>query len=161
MHLSGIVRTLDETRELVSSLKQSGKRVVFTNGCFDILHPGHARYLQEARALGDHLIVAVNSDRSVRAIKGEKRPLMPEEARAGMIASLRCVDSVLIFDQETPLMVIRELLPDILVKGGDWKEDEIVGSREVRESGGRVVRIPFVDSYSTTAIIKNIVERYC
>jgi len=139
-------------------LRDSGKRVVFTNGCFDILHPGHSRYLSAARGLGDHLIVAVNSDRSVKRIKGPKRPVFSEDARAEMLAALSFVDRVIIFDEETPLELITLLLPDILVKGGDWGEDEIVGADVVKAAGGEVRRISFVDGYSTTGIIERILS---
>lgn len=137
-------------------LRASGKRVVFTNGCFDILHPGHSRYLSAASELGDHLIVAVNSDSSVKRIKGPERPVFPEDARAEMLAAFGFVDRVIIFDEDTPLELITLLLPDILVKGGDWGEDEIVGADVVKGAGGEVRRISFVDGYSTTGIIKRI-----
>lgn len=150
------IKSLDGLRADCNSLKASGKRVVFTNGCFDILHPGHVRYLSEARSLGDKLIVAVNSDISVRKIKGPKRPILPEEARAELIAALGFVDVVLIFHEETPLKVIEVLVPDILVKGGDWAEDEIVGAEVVRAAGGEVRRIPIVQGYSTSDIVKKI-----
>jgi rfaE bifunctional protein nucleotidyltransferase chain/domain len=150
------VRTLDVAKEECDRAKRSGKRIVFTNGCFDILHPGHTRYLYSAKALGDYLLVAVNSDRSVKAIKGSQRPILPEGARAELLAALECVDSVIIFDEETPLRVIRELAPDVLVKGGDWSEAEIVGADVVKKAGGKVKRIPYIEGYSTTEIIKNI-----
>ncbi|MBW1682329.1 MAG: D-glycero-beta-D-manno-heptose 1-phosphate adenylyltransferase [Deltaproteobacteria bacterium] len=150
------IASLEEVRKRRLDLKALGKQVVFTNGCFDLLHPGHARYLCQARALGDHLVVAVNSDRSVRSIKGPERPVMPQSARAEMIAALAFVDSVLIFDQDDPLMVIRALVPDVLVKGGDWEEDRIIGADVVKEAGGRVVRIPFVEGFSTTGIIEKL-----
>lgn len=141
-------------------MKESGKRIVFTNGCFDILHPGHIRYLSAARELGDVLVVAVNSDASVRLIKGPKRPILEQQARAELVAALECVDLVLIFDEDNPLRVIQNLLPDILVKGGDWATDEIIGSDVVRSAGGEVKRIPFVTGFSTTDIINRVVERY-
>jgi len=149
------IKALKAERDL---LRDSGKRVVFTNGCFDILHPGHSRYLSAARGLGDHLIVAVNSDRSVKRIKGPQRPVFSEGARAEMLAALSFVDRVIIFDEETPLELITLLLPDILVKGGDWGEDEIVGADVVKGAGGEVRRIPFVDGYSTTGIIERIIS---
>jgi D-glycero-beta-D-manno-heptose 1-phosphate adenylyltransferase len=152
--------TLEEAGTNCDALKQLGKRIVFTNGCFDILHPGHARYLSSARALGDYLIVALNSDRSVQAIKGAKRPIFPEKMRAELLAALECVDSVLIFDEDNPLRVIKSLLPHILVKGGDWQEDRIIGADVVKAGGGQVRRIPFVTGYSTTDIIDKIVRRY-
>ncbi len=152
--------TLEESEKICDALKQSGKRIVFTNGCFDILHPGHARYLSSARNLGDYLIVALNSDRSVRAIKGSKRPIFPEKMRAELLAALTCVDCVLIFNEENPLQVIKSLLPHILVKGGDWQENQIIGADEIKAGGGQVRRIPFVTGYSTTDIIEKIVRRY-
>lgn len=148
-------------KRIRAALKEQGKRVVFTNGCFDILHPGHTRYLEQARALGDHLMVAVNSDRSVRAIKGPNRPILNEKSRAEVLAALAFVDTVIIFDEETPLKVINELVPDILVKGRDWAEDRIIGSETVKKAGGRVERIPFAEGFSTSLIIQAVVERYC
>ncbi|MCG6878365.1 MAG: D-glycero-beta-D-manno-heptose 1-phosphate adenylyltransferase [Deltaproteobacteria bacterium] len=153
--------TLEKARENCDALKRSGKRIVFTNGCFDILHPGHARYLHAARDLGDHLIVALNSDRSVQAIKGSKRPIFPEKMRAELLAALECVNCVVIFDEDNPLAVIRHLLPHVLAKGGDWQEDRIIGSDVVKAGGGEVRRIPFVEGYSTSDIIKTIAHRYC
>ena len=141
-------------------LKASGKTTVFTNGCFDILHPGHARYLYEAKGLGDYLIVAVNSDRSVRALKGPDRPIFLENERAEMVAALGCVDAVTIFDEDDPLRVIEDLIPNVLVKGGDWAEDQIIGAPVVKQAGGKVKRIPFVPGYSTTDIIQKITKGY-
>ena len=152
--------TLEEAKINCGALKNSGKRIVFTNGCFDILHPGHARYLSSARDLGDYLVVALNSDRSVRSIKGIKRPIFPEKMRAELLAALECVDSVLIFEEDNPLRVIKFLLPHILVKGGDWQEDRIIGADTVKACGGQVCSIPFVTGYSTTDIIDKIVRRY-
>jgi D-glycero-beta-D-manno-heptose 1-phosphate adenylyltransferase len=136
--------------------RQAGRRVVFTNGVFDLLHPGHVRYLQAARAEGDALIVGVNSDRSVRAIKGPSRPITPELERAEIIAALACVDASVIFDQDTPAEIIRCLQPDVLVKGADWAADAIVGRDTVEARGGRVVRIPVEQGWSTSAIIEKI-----
>ncbi|MBW1787015.1 MAG: D-glycero-beta-D-manno-heptose 1-phosphate adenylyltransferase [Deltaproteobacteria bacterium] len=150
------IKSLEQAKAECIRLKAEGKRVVFTNGCFDILHPGHARYLEAASALGDFLIVAVNSDRSVRAIKGLGRPILPESARAEMIAALGSVDGVIIFDEDTPIDVIRELVPQVLVKGGDWGEDEIVGSDVVKAAGGEVRRIPYITGFSTTDIVDAI-----
>jgi len=145
---------LTRAYELVEKLKRQGKRVVFTNGCFDLLHPGHTRYLAEARQLGDALIVAVNSDRSVRALKGPGRPIQPEAERAEILAALEAVDYVTIFDDLTPQAVIARLLPAVLVKGGDWEPNEIVGRAEVEAAGGKVVSIPVVPGFSTSAIIE-------
>jgi len=132
---------------------------VFTNGCFDLIHAGHVRYLSEARALGDALVVALNSDRSVRALKGEGRPILNEHERAEVIAALEAVDYVIIFDEETPRELIAALLPDVLVKGGDWPLDEIVGRDEVEAAGGRVLSLPYVEGSSTTDIIERIRNR--
>ena len=138
----------------VAELKRQGKRVVFTNGCFDLLHPGHTRYLAEARKLGDLLVVAVNSDASVRALKGAGRPVQPEEERAEILAALRSVDLVTIFADPTPREVIARMLPDVLVKGADWGPTEIVGREEVEAAGGRVVSIPVIPGFSTTALVE-------
>ena len=150
------ILALDELVDCVAELKRHGKTVVFTNGCFDLLHPGHTRYLGEARALGDVLVVAVNSDRSVRALKGPGRPAVPEAERAEVLAALRSVDYVTVFDELTPRSVIARMLPQVLVKGADWGPDAIVGREEVEGSGGRVVSIPVVEGYSTSAIIEKI-----
>jgi len=137
-------------------LRTQGKKLVFTNGCFDLLHPGHVRYLREARSLGDALIVALNSDRTVRELKGEGRPILNEQERAEVIGALEVVDYVVIFDEETPRDLIAELVPDVLVKGGDWALDQIVGRDEVEAAGGRVVSLSFVEGLSTTDIIERI-----
>jgi rfaE bifunctional protein nucleotidyltransferase chain/domain len=135
---------------------RSGRCVVFTNGCFDLLHPGHIASLEQARSLGDALLVGINSDASVRQLKGPGRPVFPQLERAEILAALECVDAVLIFDELTPREVISRLLPDILVKGGDWPSDQIVGREEVEAAGGRVVSIPVVPGYSTSAILQRI-----
>ncbi|MDY6971840.1 MAG: D-glycero-beta-D-manno-heptose 1-phosphate adenylyltransferase [Thermodesulfobacteriota bacterium] len=150
------IKTLEQTKEECRKIRALGQKTVFTNGCFDILHPGHIRYLFAARALGNYLTVAVNSDRSVRAIKGPKRPILKEQARMEVLAALSCVDSVFVFDEEDPLRVIRYLLPDTLVKGGDWAEEEIIGADVVKKAGGEVKRIPFVEGFSTTDVIENV-----
>jgi D-beta-D-heptose 7-phosphate kinase/D-beta-D-heptose 1-phosphate adenosyltransferase len=139
-------------------LRGAGKRVVFTNGCFDLLHPGHVRYLTQARALGDALIVALNSDRSVRALKGAGRPILNEQERAEVMAALTAVDYVTVFDEETPRELIADLLPDVLVKGGDWAVEQIVGREEVEAAGGSVLSLPFVEGASTTGIIERILS---
>jgi D-glycero-beta-D-manno-heptose 1-phosphate adenylyltransferase len=136
--------------------KRNGRRVVFTNGCFDLLHPGHIETLEKARNFGDVLVVGVNSDRSVREMKGAGRPILPERERAEILAALECVDGVVIFDEPTPRKIIAALLPDVLVKGGDWASDQIVGREEVESAGGKVVSIPVVAGYSTTAILEKI-----
>ena len=139
-----------------AGLRAAGRRLVFTNGCFDILHVGHVRYLAAARRLGDALLVAVNSDRSVRALKGEGRPVMNEAERAEMLAALSSVDLVTVFDEESPRTLIAELLPDVLVKGGDYAPEEIHGREEVEAAGGRVLALPFVEGASTTGIIERL-----
>jgi len=151
--------TRDEALALVDRLRAAGRTVVFTNGVFDLLHVGHLRYLQQARELGDALIVGLNSDRSVRANKGESRPVTPEAERAEILSALDCVDAVVVFDQPTPHDVIKALQPDVLVKGADWGEDEIVGRDIVEARGGVVVRAPIEAGYSTTAIIAKIVKK--
>jgi rfaE bifunctional protein nucleotidyltransferase chain/domain len=145
--------TLADAVATVERLRASGKTVVFTNGVFDLLHPGHVRYLQQARALGDALIVGVNSDRSVRAIKGPQRPITPEAERAEILAALAPVDAAVIFDEDTPHAIIAAIQPDVLVKGADWAEDAIVGRDLVEARGGRVVRMPIEPGYSTSGII--------
>ncbi len=134
------------------------RRMVFTNGCFDLLHPGHIRGFELARQMGDALIVGLNSDASVRQLKGPTRPVIPEQERAEILSALESVDAVVIFDELTPREVISQLLPDVLVKGGDWPGDQIVGREEVEAAGGRVVSIPLIPGYSTTAILKKIRE---
>ena len=135
-----------------------GRRVVFTNGCFDLLHRGHTRYLEQARALGDLLIVAVNSDASVRRLKGAGRPVVPAPERAEVLAALACVDVVLIFDDIDPGRVIRMVRPDVLVKGGDWPVDEIVGADFVRKTGGKVRSLPYVPGVSTSELIRRVIS---
>lgn len=152
------ILTLDEAILRFGPGKRNGRRVVFTNGCFDLLHPGHIGSLEQARALGDALVVGLNSDASVRQSKGAGRPVLPERERAEILAALECVDAVVIFDELTPREVIARLLPDILVKGGDWASDQIVGREEVEAAGGRVVSIPVVAGYSTTEILRKIRE---
>jgi D-beta-D-heptose 7-phosphate kinase/D-beta-D-heptose 1-phosphate adenosyltransferase len=148
--------TLHQALELVARLRREGKTIVFTNGVFDLLHPGHLRYLQQARSLGDALVVGVNSDRSVRVNKGEGRPITPQDERAEVLEALACVDGVVIFDELTPHELIAAVQPDILVKGDDWAEHAIVGRDIVEARGGRVVRVPIEPGYSTTRIIEKI-----
>jgi rfaE bifunctional protein nucleotidyltransferase chain/domain len=142
--------------DLVAQLRAAGKTIVFTNGVFDLLHVGHLRYLQQARALGDALIVGLNSDRSVRANKGPERPITPEGERAEVLEALSCVDGVVVFDEETPHELVALLQPDVLVKGADWAEDAIVGRDIVEARGGRVVRVALEPGRSTSAIIDRI-----
>lgn len=146
--------TTGDALALVDRFRAERKIIVFTNGVFDLLHPGHVRYLQRARGMGDALIVGVNSDRSVRENKGPDRPLTPEAERAEILAGLACVDGVVIFDEDTPHDLIATLQPDVLVKGADWDENAIVGRDVVEARGGRVVRVPIEPGYSTTAIIE-------
>jgi D-glycero-beta-D-manno-heptose 1-phosphate adenylyltransferase len=151
-----VILDRDELRRVRAQLRAVGRRLVFTNGCFDLLHVGHVRYLEAARALGDALLVAVNSDRSVRALKGPGRPLVGEAERAEVLAALACVDFVTVFDEESPRALIGELLPDVLVKGGDYALDEIHGREEVEAAGGRVLPLPFVEGVSTTGIVERV-----
>jgi D-beta-D-heptose 7-phosphate kinase/D-beta-D-heptose 1-phosphate adenosyltransferase len=148
--------TASEAGRLAERWRAEGRRVVFTNGVFDLLHPGHVRYLQAARRLGDVLIVGLNSDRSVRANKGHGRPITPEAERAEIVAALACVDAVTVFDEETPHAIIAAVQPDVLVKGADWAENAIVGRDIVEARGGRVVRMPVEQGHSTTSIIEKI-----
>jgi rfaE bifunctional protein nucleotidyltransferase chain/domain len=151
-----VITDREELRRVREDVRAEGRRLVFTNGCFDLLHVGHVRYLRQARALGDALLVAVNSDRSVRALKGAGRPVMGENERAELLAALACVDFVTVFDEESPRALIAEVLPDVLVKGGDYALEEIHGRKEVERAGGRVVALPFVEGASTTNIIERI-----
>jgi D-beta-D-heptose 7-phosphate kinase/D-beta-D-heptose 1-phosphate adenosyltransferase len=151
-----VILDREELRRVRARLRAGGRRLVFTNGCFDILHVGHVRYLAQARAEGDALLVAVNSDRSVRALKGEGRPVVSEGERAEVLAALGAVDFVTVFDEESPRALIAELLPDVLVKGGDYALDEIHGREEVEAAGGRVLSLRFVEGASTTCIIERI-----
>jgi rfaE bifunctional protein nucleotidyltransferase chain/domain len=150
--------TLESVVALVDRFRAAGQRIVFTNGVFDLLHAGHVRYLQQARSLGDILIVGLNSDRSVRANKGPGRPISPETERAEILEALTPVDAVVVFDAETPYDLIKALEPDVLVKGADWAEDAIVGRELVEQRGGRVVRLPLEPGRSTSAIIRKIIS---
>ncbi|MBI1941242.1 MAG: D-glycero-beta-D-manno-heptose 1-phosphate adenylyltransferase [Acidobacteria bacterium] len=154
------VLPIEKAIALVGELKRRGKRVVFTNGCFDVLHPGHTRYLAEARKLGDVLLVALNSDHSVRSLKGPGRPVFPESERAEILAALEAVDYVTIFDELTPQTVIARMLPQVLVKGGDWGLDEIVGRAEVEAAGGRAHSLPVVPGFSTSSMIQTVRKNF-
>lgn len=154
-----MITNADGFKDLRAKFSEDGKKVVFTNGCFDILHRGHAAYLEQAKSLGDFLVVGVNSDESVRKLKGEGRPVNNENDRAYLLEMLKPVDFVIIFNEETPYELIKSINPDFLVKGGDWKEDEIVGSDIVRKNGGKVMSLKFIDNYSTTGIMKKISEK--
>ncbi len=150
------IRSLEATKLLVSRARKRGERIVFTNGCFDLLHRGHVRSLEEARSLGDRLVVAVNLDASVRRLKGPDRPIQPARTRMEVVAALACVDWVLGFGSDTPILPIRMLRPDVLAKGGDWAEHEIVGADEIEQWGGQIVRLAIVRGERTSDTIKRI-----
>jgi D-beta-D-heptose 7-phosphate kinase/D-beta-D-heptose 1-phosphate adenosyltransferase len=154
------VKARRELLRIINGLKAEGKRIVFTNGCFDLLHIGHVRYLEEAKALGDVLVVGVNSDASVRKLKGPKRPVLPEAERAEILSGLGCVDYITLFDEMDPLKLISSLRPNVLVKGGDWTKEQTVGKEVVERSGGEVVIIPFVKGASTSSLIETILKKY-
>lgn len=144
----------------VNALKKKGKKIVFTNGCYDLIHAGHVKFLQKAKKLGDILILAINSDSSVRRIKGPKRPVMPEHERAEVLAALECVDIVTIFHENDPFNIVKDIVPDVLVKGGDWKMGTIIGADIVEAAGGRTTNIKYEKGNSTTGIIERVVEAY-
>lgn len=150
---------LDRLKKILTRQRHS-KRIVFTNGCFDILHLGHIQYLEQAKAKGDLLVVGLNSDASVKRLKGKTRPILPQHDRARILAALECVDYVVLFGEDTPRNIIKTIEPDFLVKGGDWSPDTIVGSEIVRNKGGRVLTIPYLTNKSTTAIIEKILKTY-
>ena len=156
-NVRGKIGAVHELAAIVAKVKREGKKVVFTNGCFDLLHRGHLHLLREAKKLGDLLVVALNSDSSAKKIKGADRPILSETERAELIAALEMVDYVTLFDESDPYKLIKELKPDVLVKGGDWPKNEIVGADIVEEQGGKVAVIPYLKGYSTTRII----ERMC
>jgi len=147
-------------KAVVETAKGADKKVVFTNGCFDILHQGHVRYLSEAKKCGDFLVIGLNSDRSVRNIKGKNRPLMPVGARAELLAALCFVDGIVVFDDEDPLAIIKYLRPQVLVKGSDWAEEDIIGAELIKKAGGEVRRIPLVPGITTSGIIRRIADLY-
>ena len=153
------IKSLADLKKEIVALKAQGKRIVFTNGCFDLLHPGHMRYLYAARQLGDYLVVAVNTDRSVKAIKGANRPIQSQDERTELLAALSFVDAVILFEEDNPLKLIQHLVPDVLVKGGDWTEDKMIGAEVVKKAGGVVKSLPFVAGYSTTALIEKIRDK--
>ena len=153
-----IANNWDEAKKQVDDWKLSGQKIVFTNGCFDILHRGHVEYLTEAKACGDKLVTALNSDSSIRSLKGEARPIQSQEDRAVILDALESVDLVVIFDQETPAEIIKTLLPNVLVKGGDYTPDTIVGADIVTENGGEVKVIPFRSGQSTSSIVEKIIK---
>jgi D-beta-D-heptose 7-phosphate kinase/D-beta-D-heptose 1-phosphate adenosyltransferase len=155
------LKTLDQFKKSVERFRRKSKRIVFTNGCFDILHAGHVRYLKQARNMGDVLVVGLNSDTSVRLIKGEGRPINSENHRAEVLAGLECVDFIIMFSDDNPYRLIQTLVPDILVKGADWPEDEIIGADIVKDAGGQVKSVLLVPEVSTSRILKRILTRYC
>lgn len=154
------VLSKEEMLEIRNRLKKEGKKVVFTNGCFDILHPGHVDYLNKAKALGDILILGLNSDSSIKRIKGEKRPVLNQDERAAITSNLKAVDYVVIFEEDDPFNIISYLIPDVLVKGADWSLDKIIGRDIVEANGGEVKAIKFVTDQSTTNIIKKVLSLY-
>jgi rfaE bifunctional protein nucleotidyltransferase chain/domain len=156
--LTGVVLDRNELARVIHELQKNGKKIVFTNGVFDILHKGHVEYLNRAKSLGDVLVIAVNSDASVKRIKGDKRPIVPETDRAFVVSNLKSVDYVCIFDEDTPYETIKALQPDVLVKGGDWKVEDVVGRDIVEARGGKVVVVEYLDGKSTTNIINKIVS---
>ena len=160
MHTMSKYITLKDLLEKLSRFRKQGKKIVFTNGCFDIMHLGHVRYLAAAKDKGEILIVGLNSDKSVNTIKGIKRPIINEDQRAEVLASLEYVDYVTAFDEADPLKLIRAIKPDVLVKGADWPEDKIIGADFVKNNGGQVVRVPLVPEISTSSIIQKILKMY-
>ena len=152
--------TLEDLVARLGKVRKSDQKIVFTNGCFDILHVGHVRYLAEARSHGDLLVVGLNSDASVHLIKGDKRPFVRQGHRAEVLASLACVDYVVLFEEPDPLRLIQTIKPDVLVKGEDWAADAIIGAEDVKARGGKIVRISFVEEASTTGIIQTILQRH-
>ena len=160
MAASEKIVTLKDLVARLEKIRTTGKKLVFTNGCFDLLHVGHVRYLAEAKSQGDLLVVGLNSDDSVRMIKGDKRPIVGQDNRAEVLAALASVDYVVIFDEPDPLRLIQTIQPDVLVKGEDWAADAIIGAREVKSWGGRIVRVSFVEDASTTGLIQAILQRH-
>lgn len=156
--ISHKIKTAQELTEIVAGWRNAGDTIVFTNGCFDLLHYGHIHYLEAARMLGDRLVVGLNSAASVRRLKGPRRPINDELTRTHLLAALQCVDAVTVFEEDTPLHLIEQVLPDILVKGGDWQPEHIVGSALVLARGGQVRSLPFAEGYSTTNIEQRILE---
>ncbi|MCX8106530.1 MAG: D-glycero-beta-D-manno-heptose 1-phosphate adenylyltransferase [Ignavibacterium album] len=155
-----MIVTREEIKKIRAELKEQNKKVVFTNGCFDIIHSGHVDYLVKAKQLGDILIVGLNTDASVKRIKGDKRPILKQDERAFIVSNLKPVDYVTFFDEDTPAEIIADLIPDILVKGADWSIDKIVGREVVESNGGEVKTIEFVNDQSTSKIIQTILSRY-
>ena len=150
------IKTQKQLKNIVKGLRKQGKKIAFTNGCFDLLHYGHIKYLQDAKRLADKLIIGLNSDSSLRKIKGKKRPINTQTDRAKILAALAAVDYLVVFNQETPLKLIKLVSPDLLIKGGDWERDKIVGADFVKSYGARVITIPYLKGYSTTKLIEKI-----
>jgi rfaE bifunctional protein nucleotidyltransferase chain/domain len=158
--LKSKIKSISQLKKIIPRLRKKGNKIVFTNGCFDLLHAGHVKYLEDARRKGDILVVAINSDASVRRIKGNKRPVINENDRLTIIGALASVDYVFLFKEDTPLKVIKQVRPDILVKGADWEDKTIVGSNFVKSYGGRVSTIKFINGRSTSSLIKKIVQTF-
>ncbi|MCE3242320.1 MAG: rfaE2 [Deltaproteobacteria bacterium] len=156
MSVSGKLKSLEEIKAIVVDARTNGKKVAFTNGCFDLLHRGHVHVLRAARACADLLIVGINSDQSVKQIKGPKRPVLPESDRCELLGAMEMVDFVILFNEPDPYNLISAIRPDVLVKGGDWKTEKIIGADMVEEAGGRVVVVPYIKGFSTTEIIERI-----
>jgi D-beta-D-heptose 7-phosphate kinase/D-beta-D-heptose 1-phosphate adenosyltransferase len=156
----GKILTRSDAAKASADLKAAGKTLVFTNGVFDILHVGHLRYLQQARALGDALMIGLNADSCVKRLKGDKRPILPEAERAELLAGLACVDYVCLFEEDDPRALIKAVVPKVLVKGGDWPIDKILGRDTVEAAGGKVLSLPFVEGRSTTTIVQDIAKKY-
>lgn len=159
--LTSKIKTLDSAQHPIRTLRDQGKKIVFTNGCFDILHAGHVDVFQQARRLGDVLVVGINSDTSIKKIKGNNRPIVPQDQRLQVLAALESVDYVIAFEEEDPYRLIKAIEPDILVKGGDWPVETIVGRDIVEKRGGKVLSIPLIAGISTTRIIEKIQENFC
>jgi D-beta-D-heptose 7-phosphate kinase/D-beta-D-heptose 1-phosphate adenosyltransferase len=155
------IKKIKPMKSIIARLKARGKKVVFTNGCFDILHVGHIRYLKKAKKQGDILVIGLNTDRSVKQIKGEERPIVPEKERAEVLSALEFVDYVVLFDEPDPFLLIESLKPNVLVKGADWPKNKIIGREIMEKTGGRVVRVPLVRGASSTGVIEKIIKVYC
>ena len=157
--ITGKIKTRENLADILKKAQADGKKTGFTNGCFDIIHLGHVRYLSEARRYCDVLVLGLNSDASVKRLKGEGRPVNPQDARAEVLEALECVDLITVFDEDTPEELIKLITPDIIFKGGDWKEEDIAGAGHVKAAGGEVKVIPYVDGYSTTKFIEKLAKR--
>jgi D-beta-D-heptose 7-phosphate kinase/D-beta-D-heptose 1-phosphate adenosyltransferase len=154
------IKTLKEIKKISQELKKNGKTIVFTNGCFDIIHPGHIKILKKAKSIGDVLIVGLNSDKSIKKIKGEKRPVIDQKGRSEILSSFWMIDYIVLFNEETPEKLIKVILPNFIVKGGDYKENEVAGRDIVEKYGGKVIIVPLYKKYSTTNLIRKINENF-